>query len=215
MTYKEKRERIIAEYATTPNSVLAKKYGLKPHAVLYIAKKYGIKKDFAAQRAYKQAHKPPKPSDQRKEVIQQLIADYPYYSNVHLANKYHMTVSQVSCYAQYYHVHKDYAALRKVRTGRQKDILAEYSHRPTHELAAEMGLSEDTLRRRANRAGVHKAVRTVRPREKTPKERNVLAFSSNYTIDEISAGTGIAKPTIRAILRRNGITPKTRLNKNT
>ena len=144
----------------------------------------------------------------RKSKIQQLIADYPYYSNVHLANKYNMTMGQISNAAKYYHLHKDFDALRKVRKGRQRDILAEYSTRPTHEVAAEMGITVDALCKRANRVGVYKTECTARPRKKTMKERTVLVFAHDYTISEIADSTGINRETVRAILKRNGITPK-------
>lgn len=208
LSRKKKQKCIIAEYATTPTAVLAEKYGLKETAVKYIAKKHGIKKDFDALREYREAHKPRMLSRRRDEVIQQMIADYPYYSNVHLANKYHMTRRQINNAAKHYHLHKDFDALRKVRKGRQRDILAEYSTRPTYEMAAEMGLKEDTLRRRANRIGIHKTERTSRPREKTFKERTVLIYANDYSINEISASTGIHRSTVQSILKRNGITPQ-------
>ena len=208
LSRKKKQECIIAEYATTPTAVLAEKYGMKETAVKYIAKKHGIKKDFGALREYREAHKPRMLSRRRDEVIQQMIADYPYYSNVHLANKYHMTRRQINNAAKHYHLHKDFDALRKVRKGRQRDILAEYSTRPTYEMAAEMGLKEDTLRRRANRIGIHKTERTSRPREKTFKERTVLIYANDYSINEISASTGIHRSTVQSILKRNGITPQ-------
>lgn len=211
LSRKKKQECIVAEYATTPTAVLAEKYGMKVAAVMYIAKKHGIKKDFAAQMAYKQVHKPPKPSDMRKEVIQQLIADYPYYSNVHLANKYHMTRKQINYVAQCYHLHKDFDALRKVRKGRQKEILAEYTTRSTREIAAEMGVSIDTLRKRANRVGLYKDADFSYRREKglTLNQKTILAFAKTFPIEDIAKKTGFTINYVRAVIKKAELQPIT------
>lgn len=211
LSQKEKQEFIIAEYATTPTAVLAEKYGMSKNTVMYIAKRHGIKKDFAAQRAYKEAHKPPLPTDQRKETIQQLIADYPYYSNVHLTNKYHMTRGQISNAAKHYHLHKDYDALRKVRKERQKDILADYTTRSTRKMAAEMGVTIDTLRKRANRVGLYKDADFSHHREKglTLNQKTILAFAKTFPVEDIAKKIGCTTYYVCQVIRKAGLQPIT------
>ena len=66
------------------------------------------------------------------------------------------------------------------RKKKQECIIAEYATTPTAVLAEKYGM----------------------------KETAVLIYANDYSINEISASTGIHRSTVQSILKRNGITPQ-------
>ncbi len=209
MTYisEEKRRKLLEEYPSVPTAVLSKKYGISGEHIRRLARYAGIAKDFKAQRQYRASHRKKNTFDEL--LREKILADFPAYTNKELAWIYKKSADSISRLGRKAGLRKDPEARRQRLYG---NLLEQYGTVPTPELAAKMGISEEALRRRANRAGLHKEKGIAHPRldvERTKTQRLILAFAATYTIESIAKSVGCTTNYVYQVIKRAGLTPIT------
>ena len=167
---------ILNEYPNVPTKVLAAKYGIPESSIRALAKRYDVKKDFEAQRAYRESLKPVKPKRISKSQQRKLRA----------------------------------AKRREARKQRNLEMLADYGHRSSRELAAELGITVEALHKRAQRAGLRKAedFKPVLPkREESYNTKLIKALGTTCDYRDIATRIGLSPAYVRNVLHKAGITP--------
>ncbi len=96
------------------------------------------------------------------------------------------------------------------RKERMRKQVEGYPTNPTWQMAIDLGMQEDTVRRRANRYGLRKLTpwkNTRKPKDPSIRYRLVLIFAKDYSVEKIADKVGFARSYVRKIIREAGLTP--------
>ena len=201
------RDAILDEYPMIPTDELSRKYRRNIDKVYKMAENYGVEKDYNAMRTYLQSRRPDPSkirSKQRSELVWEYIyAYYPDHTYKKLSEIYGIPEATIISRVKKLGLKKDIVSRISLMKSKSKD----YPTRPTREIAAEIGTREDSVRRYANRHGLHKQTPWKNTRRPCTKQRLILAFANTSTVEAIAEKVGCSIGYTRFIIRNAGLKP--------
>ncbi len=143
----------------------------------------------------------------RQLRIKHIIDDFPYYSNAELMAIYRVSAEKLRTIAREHNLSKDTKA-KRLRRSMSEGWVDDYFTRPHEEIARELGIKTDSLKRRARRIGIHATF----PEQRTPRPqwniRLIQCFSSSYTVEQIAQQLGLTKRYVRKVINDNHKEPQ-------